>query len=122
MEVVEGEDPELDGAINDKVNDAYGFVYALAMFIGPMAGGAFFDSFGPQNTGDYFGIGNLVLGVLLFICNCGPFVFQEHKAFNAKLNDLKDKAEKLQLAEAMGHADDNTSINDVHDPTKFARR
>jgi hypothetical protein len=39
LEVVEGEDPDLDAAIYDKVNDAYGFVYALAMFIGPLIGG-----------------------------------------------------------------------------------
>jgi hypothetical protein len=39
LEAVEGEDPDLDAAIYDKVNDAYGFVYALAMFIGPLIGG-----------------------------------------------------------------------------------
>jgi hypothetical protein len=38
MNVVEGEDEELDGAINDKVNDAYGLIYALATFVGPLIG------------------------------------------------------------------------------------
>lgn len=44
LNVVEGEDPELDSAINDKVNDAYGFVYALSMFVAPVVGGIMFDS------------------------------------------------------------------------------
>lgn len=118
MEVVEGEDEELDSAINDKVNDAYGFVYALAMFVGPLVGGVMADSVGERATSDYFAIMNIGLGILLFVCNCGPFVFGEHKSFNAKLNELKEKAEKLQLAQTMAAGDDNTSINDIGVPFK----
>ena len=43
LNVVEGEDPELDSAINDKVNDAYGLIYALSMFVAPVVGGIMYD-------------------------------------------------------------------------------
>lgn len=69
-------------------------------------------------TADYFAFLNLGLGVILFACNCGPFVFKEHREFNAKLAELREKAEKLQVAQAMA-IDDNVSINDlksVHNP------
>lgn len=75
LNAIEGEDPELDAAIYDKVNDAYGFIYALAMFIGPLVGGYMHDSIGGRRTGDYVAISNLVVGGLLFVFNCGPFVF-----------------------------------------------
>lgn len=48
LDVIEGEDPDMDQAINDKVNDAYGTIYALAMFVGPLAGGFMYEKFGAQ--------------------------------------------------------------------------
>lgn len=109
LNAVEGEDPELDAAIYDKVNDAYGFIYALAMFVGPLIGGFMHDKIGARSTGDYVAISNLVVGGFLFIFNCGPFVFQENKTFFKKLNELKEKAEKLN-----GEDDDETmSENDA---------
>ena len=38
LEIIEGQDPVLDGALNDKVNDAYGLIYALANFVSPLMG------------------------------------------------------------------------------------
>lgn len=75
LNAVEGEDPELDAAIYDKVNDAYGFIYALAMFVGPLVGGFMYDSLDGPTTADYVAFSNLVVGAILFIFNCGPFVF-----------------------------------------------
>ena len=96
LDAVEGEDPDLDAAIYDKVNDAYGFVYALAMFIGPLIGGQMYTTLNAPKTADYIAISNIVVGAILFFFNCGPFVFNEHRAFNKKLTILKEKAEKLQ--------------------------
>lgn len=83
LNAIEGEDLELDAAIYDKVNDAYGFVYALAMFVGPLVGGFMYDEIGGRKTADYVAISNLVVGSLLFIFNCGIFVFKENRAFFA---------------------------------------
>lgn len=96
LNAVEGQDPELDGAIYDKVNDAYGFVYALAMFVGPLVGGQMYTVLNGPKTSDYIAIGNMVFTLILFLFNCGPFVFQEHWAFNKKLNGLKEQAEALK--------------------------
>ena len=117
LQAVEGQDPELDGAIYDKVNDAYGFIYALAMFIGPLIGGQMYTIFNGPKTSDYIAISNLFIGMILFIFNCGPFVFQEHKEFYKKLNDLKEQAEafKQQQEEQTG-GDDDTSINNQKVP------
>lgn len=38
--IVEGEDEKVDNALNDKVNDAYGFIYAFANFVSPLIGSA----------------------------------------------------------------------------------
>ena len=109
LNAVEGEDPELDAAIYDKVNDAYGFIYALAMFVGPLVGGYMRDAIGPRRTGDWIAISNLVVGTILFFFNCGPFVFQENREFFAKLNVLKEKAEQLNAEDE--EDDGDTSIN-----------
>lgn len=50
--IVEGEDEAIDGAINDKVNDAYGFVFALANFVGPTVGGALKVKYEAPTTSD----------------------------------------------------------------------
>ena len=34
LNIVEGEDEYIDAQLNDKCNDAYGFVYAFSMFAG----------------------------------------------------------------------------------------
>jgi hypothetical protein len=36
--VKEGSNEKLENSINDKVNDAYGFVYAFSTFISPLIG------------------------------------------------------------------------------------
>lgn len=38
LQIIEGQDPTLDGNLNDKVNDAYGLIYALANFVSPLVG------------------------------------------------------------------------------------
>lgn len=72
-----------------------------------------YEIFYAPTTGDYIAISNLIVGAILFFFNCGPFVFQEHREFNKKLNELKEKAEKLkeeEEVEGTGPGDD-TSIN-----------
>ena len=40
LKMVEGEDINLDNALNDKVNDAYGLIYAFSTFVSPLIGTA----------------------------------------------------------------------------------
>lgn len=75
MEVVEGEDEELDAAINDKVNDAYGVIYALSNGVGPLGGSLLEKAIGGRLTSDYIALMNFAVVIVLFVFNCGPFVF-----------------------------------------------
>ena len=81
MEIVEGEDEELDTAVNDKVNDAYGFIYAFASFASPLLGSTAYEMLGAPRACDIWAFTNFVLAVLFFIFNCGIFVFSEHREF-----------------------------------------
>jgi hypothetical protein len=40
LEVEEGMDAEVDNTLNDKVNDAYGLMFAFSCFISPVIGDA----------------------------------------------------------------------------------
>lgn len=45
LEVEEGMDAEVDNALNDKVNDAYGLMFAFACFVSPLIGTAMNTSY-----------------------------------------------------------------------------
>jgi hypothetical protein len=82
----------LDSQINDKCNDVYGLVYALSTFVSPLAGSALYNMFGPRLTCDYVAIMNIITFLILFIFNCGPFVYRENREFLAKLAKLKQQS------------------------------
>jgi len=73
--VVEGENESVDNAINDKVNDAYGLIYALANFVAPLSGSLFYTSLGSPKSCDYLAFANFGLAILFFVFNCGIFCF-----------------------------------------------
>ena len=106
--VKEGSNEKLENSINDKVNDAYGFVYAFSTFISPLIGSNLLNLLsGPTEEGDteeiankhkeygqrvlcdYLAFFNFGLGVILFFFNCGIFVFSENRLFTRKLLELK---------------------------------
>ena len=76
---IEERDTRARSCLNDKVNDAYGFVYALSLFIGPLIGGFLHDNFGPKTTGDYVAAFTLLFAFFLGIFNCGLQVFEEDR-------------------------------------------
>lgn len=86
--VIEGEDEEVDNAINDKVNDAYGLIYALSNFVAPLAGSIMYTQFGSPKTCDYLAFANFGIALTFFVFNCGIFCFQEHTEFYKKLAEL----------------------------------
>lgn len=106
LEIVEGESEEMDNSINDKVNDAYGFVYAFSSFASPLAGSYLYGMLGAPLACDIWAFMNFGLGVICFIFNCGIFVFSEHRDYQKKLEALKEKGEALETAieedESMG--------------------
>ena len=75
LNIVEGQDPILDGMLSDKVNDAYGFFYAFSMFISPLIGSVLYTDTTANATSDYLGLFNIAFVIILFIFNCGPFVY-----------------------------------------------
>ena len=83
--IVEGEDEELDNAINDKVNDAYGFMYAFSSFVSPLIGSILQENYGSPFACDIFAFTNFGIAAILFLFNCGIFVFSEHREYQNKL-------------------------------------
>lgn len=45
LNIAEGADPEAEAALNDKVNDSYGLIYALSNFLSPIIGSAMNNAF-----------------------------------------------------------------------------
>jgi hypothetical protein len=80
--IEEGKDIALYGAVNDKVNDAYGVVYASSQFFGPIIGGWLFDNYNAKSTGNFIALFNFGFSIFLFLFNCGPHVFKEDAIFN----------------------------------------
>ena len=96
LEITEGEDEYIDAKLNDKCNDAYGFIYALSMFVSPLIGSWLYDQFGPRKTCDYVALANLGLGAFFLIFNCGIFVFSENRKFNEKLMEIKNRLVQVE--------------------------
>jgi len=84
LEVSEA-DEVLYGKLSDKVNDAYGFVYALSQFVSPNVGSAMQLSVGMRATFDYITLMDLLYALFLFIFNCGVFVVAENRRFVEKI-------------------------------------
>ena len=46
LQIIEGKNEAVDATLNDKINDAYGLVYALSNFVSPIIGAALEKQFG----------------------------------------------------------------------------
>jgi hypothetical protein len=88
LNIVEGQDPILDGMLNDKINDAYGFFYAASMFIAPLIGSFLYTDTDARRTSTLIGYFNIAYMFILFTFNCGPFVFSENRKFLKRLETL----------------------------------
>ena len=88
LQISEGLNEEVDLALNDKVNEALALLGALAQVISVLAGGFMYESIGPDKTCDYIAFFNIGFGIILFIFNCGFFVFKEDREFKIKLAAL----------------------------------
>ena len=105
--IVEGEDEVVDARLNDKVNDAYGLIYATSQFVSPNIGTWLYGYYGARTTADIVALFNLGLAAVMFVFNCGPFVFSENRKFQEKLAKLQ--AGEVDKDEDAGTAD--TGVN-----------
>jgi len=95
LNIVEGEDEAIDNQLNDKVNDAYGFIFAFSNFVSPLIGSYIETAYGDQEVFDIFATISFGFGIFFLIFNCGPFVFSNNRKFHANLKALKaPEAEK----------------------------
>ena len=87
LQIKEGENELVDGTLNDKINDAYGFVFALSNFISPNIGASLIDNYKMdwRDVCDYVANFNFFFAILLFVFNCGPFFISENSIFKRKL-------------------------------------
>ena len=92
LEIPEGQDADVDNALNDKVNDAYGLMFAFSCFISPLIGDALNTAYGQRIACDISAFANFAFFIVLFLFNAGPFVFSENRAFNEKLEQLRSIA------------------------------
>ena len=83
--------------LNDKVNDAYGFVFATSNFLGPNIGTWLYTRWGPRTTCDIIALTNFAFALILFIFNCGPFVFQENIRFQRMIKELNEGEDKASV-------------------------
>ena len=115
LEIAEGADEYIDMLVNDKCNDAYGFIFASSMFISPLVGSALYLQYGAGVTCDYVAILDFTWALILLFFNCGPHVFTENRKFNRKLHNLRKKG---MNAEIKAPADPNQTYDSGHNSMK----
>ena len=113
-DISEVSDGELYNALNDRVNDAYGLVYALANFFSPLVGSMLNRNFGQRSTCDYIFIFDMAFAVFLFVFNCGFAPFAENRKFLANLNLLRASEEQLDDARSQ-----NTNLLSAYAKSDF---
>jgi len=69
------------GKLNDKVNDSYGFIYALTQFIAPLVSSQLYEAYGMRVKFDITAIAFFVVSILLCLFNCGPSFISENRKF-----------------------------------------
>jgi hypothetical protein len=91
LDIAEGENEEVDLALNDQVNETYTLLFAFANGVSPLIGSLMHDKLGSRTTCDYLAYFNIGFGIISFIFNCGFFVFSEERDFKKKLAALQEK-------------------------------
>ena len=79
------DDTEAYEHLNDKVNDVFGFVYALTQFVAPLVASQFYRLYGMRTTFDITGFSCFVYAFILIIFNCGPSYKSENAEFKKQL-------------------------------------
>jgi len=74
-------DKYLYSRLNDKCNDAFGFIFAFTNSFAPILGSVIEENVGPQVTCDIHWCFFVFYGVIIFTFNCGPNFRKENQEF-----------------------------------------
>ena len=77
--------------LSDKVNDAYGFIWASSQFIAPIIGSALDLSFGMRYTFDIIALVCIIYTLIIFTFNCGIYFIAENNKFHKQLEKYQAK-------------------------------
>lgn len=91
LNITEGEHEEVDNRLNDLVNDAYGVLFSASNFLSPLIGTFLTRGERYPEGNDIVFLCNCAFAIVLFIFNCGLFVFSEERRFQEKLFKLRSK-------------------------------
>jgi len=82
------------GKINDKVNDAYAFVYSLTLFVAPLVSSSLYQQVGMGQTFDITAMMMFSFALILLIFNCGPCFMAENIRFIDEFSKYQTQEEK----------------------------
>jgi len=74
--------------LNDKMNDLYGFMFAVTNFLCPIIGGYMQKTLGTRTTYDVMWIVDFGFCIILIIFNCGPSFIKDSKTLKLKLKQF----------------------------------
>ena len=94
--IVEGQDKELDGKLNDSLSSFYTMSFNFSSLVGPLLGGAMYDLMKFRSTMDCNMIIELIFVFIFAYFNCGRNVFSRNKTLKEDLKHLQEKSEKLK--------------------------
>ena len=81
MKIKSGENPAIDSALNDKINEAYTLIFAISSFFSPLIGSKMYLNYGFRTTFDIIAGINVIFAIILFTFNCGFNVWNENRVF-----------------------------------------
>lgn len=79
FKIIEGFDQELDDKINDQVSALFTMIEAFFALVGPIVGGALYDSIGYQKTMNFVMLMNIFCCLIYLVFNCGQNVFKNSR-------------------------------------------
>jgi hypothetical protein len=88
LSIESGKDDCLESVLNDRINDLYGFIYALANAVSPLIGSAIQESVNTPFLFDVVFLIDIILALSVLHFNCGFDVFSENHRFEKKLERL----------------------------------
>lgn len=79
FQIIEGQNPEIDGKLNDMLSSLYTFSFNLSSLLAPIIGGALYDATSYWKTIDINMIATSSVAIIFIIFNCGFSVIKRHK-------------------------------------------
>ena len=117
--------------LNDRVNDAYGFLQASGQFVAPLLGAYLQElqdnlvnpeyAIGTRKVCDQWALMNFGLAVFYFLFNCGPMFISENSEFKKKLHGILSESENKFDTDFMQRARTLSVMKSSSNFVKFSR-